>query len=266
MTKLWRHEVSADWLQARRDVLTASEIRAMLPEYKRMLKKKPGEISPGFFALCGAKLSHDDPDPISTGAAARGHIMEPYAIIDWNVNECSKPEDDYYHWDDIVIKRNGIGYSPDGLDIPQLPEMGVQVDWSEKNNCLVVQNETFSLPSRAIEVKCYEPKNHMKNLIVDKKDREERLQVAVAFMVLPSLKHVDVLWYCPDAPVPMYKERYKKSDLKAEIEVITGMLKIFHEHMKLIREYKSNGLKPHFSEDKIYKDYCVLQESSTLSI
>jgi len=261
--KSWHHEVSTKWLQARRDVLTASEIKAMLPEYKRMLKKPEGELSLGFFALCGEKLSNDTPDPESTGAAARGHIMEPYAVDDWNRNH---PKNQYYHWDDLVIKRNGVGYSPDGLDIPQLVEFGVELDWSEKNKCLVQQNDTYKPPTRAIEVKCYEPKNHMKGLIIPKEDRDERLQIAVALMVLPSLKHVDVLWYCPEAPVPMYKERYKRSELKAEINVITGMVKMFHQHMNQIRSIVGNGMEPHYTTDEIYKEYIDARAAGFMKI
>jgi len=175
--------------------------------------------------------------------------MEPYAVDDWNKNN---PRCQYYHWDDIVIKRNGIGYSPDGLDIAQLPEYGVELDWNEHRKRL---ENVSSSPTRAIEVKCYEPKNHMKGLIIPKEDRDERLQVAVAFMALPSLKHVDVLWYCPEAPVPMYKERYKRSDLKAEIDVITGMVKMFHRHMKEIRSITGNGMQPHYTTDEIYNQY-----------
>jgi len=263
MARAWRHEVSVPWLQARRDVLTASEIKAMLPEYKRMLKKPEGELSLGFFALCGEKLSNDIPDPESTGAAARGHILEPYAVDDWNQNF---PKDKYHHWDDIVIKRNGLGYSPDGLDIPQLIEMGVQLSWSEKNHCLKRQNETYKPPTRAIEVKCYEPKNHMKGLIIPKEDRDERLQIAVAFMVLPSIEYVDVLWYCPEAYLPMYKERYTRDELKAEIKVITDMVKLFHQHMDKIRSLEANSMKPHYTSDEIYREYINEQAARFMKI
>ena len=259
----WRHVVSVEWLKARKDVLTASEIKAMLPEYKRCLKKKSGELSPGFFALCGDKLSVNEPDPVSTGAAARGHILEPYAIEDWNKHH---PHEKYEHWDDLVIKRNGIGYSPDGLDGTQTPMMGVEL-WSNEANMLFTpdKNKIKFCPTRAIEIKCYEPKAHMKNLIVPKEDRDERLQVAVAFMVLPKLKHVDVLWYCPGAPMEMYTERYTRHDLEKEIEVITGMVKIFHEHMQLVKDKINNQARASWTEKQIYDEYIRTQEDSIMS-
>ena len=258
MNYIWKHDVSEDWLRARRDVLTASEIRSLLPEFKRMLKKPEDALSPGFFSFCGAKLSGGIPDTSSSGAAARGHIMEPYAVEDWNLNNGIK----YYHWDDIVIKRNGIGYSPDGLDIEQIPEMGVELWADNKSGKLKIpgRDQTFRAPTRAIEVKCYEPKAHMKSLIETKEERDERLQVAVAFMVLPKLKVVDVLWYCPEAPVPMFSEYYEKKDLAAEIKVITAMLKMFHRHMKLVKEY-GTLMKPHYTTKQIYDEYILNEQT-----
>lgn len=253
MTKSWRHEVSVDWLMARRDVLTASEIKGLLPEYKRM-QKKPGTMSPGFFALCGAKLSSDIPDPESVGAAARGHIMEPYAIADWNNNA-----EHYYHWDDIIIKRNGIGFSPDALDIEQDPDMGVELWCNGKVLDKPYKKYTWDKPTRALEVKCYEPKMHMKCLLESKKTHEERWQAAVAFMVIPGLKYIEILWYCPEAPVPMYSERYFKKDLKEEIEIITGMVKMFHQHMKEVKRFSADwsrgGMVPSYTTDEIYQEY-----------
>lgn len=251
--------MSEEWMLARKDVLTASEIRSLLPEFRRMLKKPANTLSPGFFAFCGDKLASGIPSTLSTGPAARGHIMEPYAIEDWNYNS---PQYQYNHWDDLVIKRNGIGYSPDGLDIEQIPEMGVELWADNKTGKLVIPNtkHSFRAPKRAIEVKCYEPKQHMKSLIEDKTERDERLQAAVAFMVLPKLELIDVLWYCPEAPVPMFNEVYEREDLQAEIKVITSMLKMFHKHMDIVRSKKCS-MMPTTTTQKIYEEYVLTERT-----
>jgi len=258
MTKLWKHEVSIDWLKARQDVITASEIIKMLPEYKRHLKK-PGDPSPGFIALAYEKLSKREPDPMSTGAAARGHIMEPYAVEEWNIWWTGKQ---IHHWDDILIKRNGLGFSPDGMDIPQQSSMGVVVDWSEKNKCLAIQNDTYAPPKYILEVKCYEPKQHAKAILTDPREADERWQVAVAFMVLPSLEEAYVMWYCPDSPVPMAYTSYTRHDLESEIKTITNMVKLFHESMDYVKGIiqRVNGKQDcRFTEEEIYKEFCQSQ-------
>ena len=40
MGRRWQHQVSAEWLLARKDVLTATEIKGLIPEMKRIKKKK----------------------------------------------------------------------------------------------------------------------------------------------------------------------------------------------------------------------------------
>jgi len=265
MTKRWIHEVSREWLNARKDVLTASDIVKMLPEYKRHLKK-PGDPSPGFIALAYEKLSNREPDTTSNGAAARGHIMEPYAIEEWNMWWTGKQ---VHHWDDIIIKRNGLGFSPDGLDIPQMQNMGVSLGWSEKNKCLVCQNTTFAPPKYALEVKCYEPKQHAKAILTDPREADERWQVAVAFMVLPSLENAYVMWYCPDSPVPMAYNNYTRADLNDEIKIITDMVKLFHESMKYVKGIiqKVNGKETcQFTEEEIYKEFLETQSEHFISI
>ena len=265
MTKLWKHEVDPEWLKARHDVLTASEIIKMLPEYKRCLKK-PGDVSLGFVALAYDKLTKREPDPTSVAAAARGHIMEPYAIEEWNA---WWPDCEMYHWDDIIIKRNGLGFSPDGLNVPQYYDMGVSLSWSDKNKCLVQQNTTFEPPDKMLEVKCYEPKQHAKAILTDAKEADERWQVATALMVVPSLKQAFVMWYCPDSPVPMFYKAYERKDLEEEIEIITNMVKMFHDAMAYVKDTLPRTMandNPIYTEEQIYKEYCALQSDNLMKI
>ena len=98
----WRHEVSPQWLQARKDVITATELASCISAYNRANEKqKAGDVLfPAFAQLWAEKQSIKEPDAWSKGPAARGHIAEPYAIDDWNENY---PDEYFYHWDDTII-------------------------------------------------------------------------------------------------------------------------------------------------------------------
>ena len=116
----WYHEVSENWLRARKTVITATEIKGLVATYKRMSKKdkEAGVVSPAFAALWGDKSSTYPIDVSSYGPAARGHIMEPYAIDEFNrANEVH-----FHHWDDCIIANGLVGFSPDAMDIAQVTE------------------------------------------------------------------------------------------------------------------------------------------------
>lgn len=119
MARRWYHEVSAEWLKARQAVLTATDVAGLLPEYKRYLKAgSPDVPTPGFSALWCKKHSDVYLDTGSSDAAARGHIMEPYAIDSWN----QQANPTFYHWDDCIICNKMFGFSPDGMTVPQLTD------------------------------------------------------------------------------------------------------------------------------------------------
>jgi hypothetical protein len=105
----------------------------------------------------------------------------------------------------------------------------------------------------------------MRAFLDKKEDRDERLQVAVAFMVLPKLKYVDVLWYCPEAPIPMFSEYYERADLEEEIRLITEMLKIFHWHMKKVKhdmeDWSCGGAYPTHTTQSIYDEYSDIERN-----
>ena len=80
----WYHEVSEDWLKARKNFLTATDIVGLIPEYKRYKKNGKAGIPPAFAALWEKKHSDIAVDPRSYKDAARGHILEPYAVYTYN--------------------------------------------------------------------------------------------------------------------------------------------------------------------------------------
>ena len=247
--KNWYHEVSVEWLKERRNVITATEIASLLPEYKRMQKKESGVLSPGSAALWCAKHTDTDIDTESKGAMARGHVLEPWAIKEWNRQ--AKPE--HFHWDDCIICRNGVGFSPDGCDVPMhLSDAKLSVT---SDNVLVNDDgETQQAPTSILEIKSYEPAHHMKCVIEDKKEHKELWQVAVAFYVVPCLEEAKIIWFCPDSPIPMWVEEYKREDLEEQLKIIDGIVDMYFKTAGRCEQISSK-YTVECTEDQIYMKY-----------
>lgn len=248
----WWHDTSRQWMEARRDVITASEIKSCLSAYNRATKEqKAGEvILPAFASLWMEKRSERHPDTGSRGAAARGHILEPYAVSDHNDN---LPELDkrlfMYHWDDAIIKNGGCGWSPDGLSVPQeIPGPSVRVG---RDHLAVGSREfEYPLPTAFIEVKSYEASNHAKKFLTRKDKLDERWQMAVAFHVLPSLQTGVLLFYSIDTPYS-FEQVYKRDELSEEIEQVAAMVELWN-----INSAKLEQMQPLFirswSEEEVH--------------
>lgn len=258
MTRRWMHDVSAAWLEARRQVLSATEIRSLVPEYRRLMKKplKPGEVSPGFAGLWAEKNSDMELDTSSPSyAAARGHIMEPYAVESWNMQTGSGPS--MFHWDDCVIVRKGVGFSPDGMNTPQLtyyPSLMVRPDGMQ---LMHDGTDVQYSPTEIMEIKAYEPKAHMKALLVeDKMARDELMQIAVAFYVLPRLQYAYLVFFCPAAPLSMKVIVYTRDELEDQIAMVGEIAGMYYrtaevlEHMKAKQEWTSQ-----FTEREIWEEH-----------
>lgn len=145
-----------------------------------------------------------DDDCISIGAAARGHILEPYAIDLWNKHY----EPTIYHWDDIIVANDVIGYSPDGLNIPMpktyMPK--VNNDWIE--------------PTTLVEVKSYNNESHWIKGHTNKRKLEERWQIATAMAVNATIERGFLFLFNPSSTEQLYVHSYERHDLFDEIEVI----------------------------------------------
>lgn len=217
--KRWTHEVDPRWLKARQSVLTATDVSNLVPEYKRYLKAgSPDRIMPGFAALWGVKnykgeLDTESPSP----AAARGHIMEPWAVESWN----KQTGPVMYHWDDCIITNGLLGFSPDAMTTPQFVSGAPRFDYSGIN------------PKAIMEIKCYGVENHMKSIIEDKMNHKELMQVAMAFAVLPNLETAYLTYFCPDAPISMYVEEYTADDLHDQCRWIVEIGEVYLKQAKL---------------------------------
>jgi len=240
----WHHEVSAEWLVARQQVITATDVVNLLPEYKRYVKagSPDDKIFPGFAALWCKKHSNVYLDTSSTDAAARGHIMEPYAIDSWNRQADPKFE----HWDDCVIVNGIYGFSPDALTVRQR----LCCRDTEKS----VKHSMIPSHAEVMEVKCYMPEQHMKSFIEGHMDHKEIMQVAMAFKVLDKLEVARILWFCPGAPISMFEEHYTRQELNQEIGTIRKVVEAYEKQAELC-EQKVPNIKAMYTEEEIYMDY-----------
>lgn len=199
----WKHKCSLAWMQERQKYLTASDVKALLPF---TATGRPKKITDEDYLRVYAKkaIYLTDDDCISKGAAARGHILEPYAIEEYNSNRRPlMPE--LFHWDDVVIAkgpRNYLAYSPDALDVP-MPGR--------------------SKPLSLGEVKCYAPERHLFTAMTGRMKCEERWQVATAMAVSPTIETARLILFNPDIKDKknrLFIKSWSRQELWEEIEAI----------------------------------------------
>ena len=141
------------------------------------------------------------------------------------------------------------------------PALGVSKD----GDMLYRSDGSFEMPSPAMimEVKCYEPANHMKALCIkDKLDHKEVMQIAVAFYVLPKLMEAKLLWYCPNAPFPMHVETYTRDEVSGLLDVIEEIVRLYakvEHHWDAWLKGKSGSMQAFHTEQEIYDEFVQSQ-------
>lgn len=202
----WKHKCDLGWLTERQKYLTASDIKSLIPFTKTGRPRKVDDID-RLKLLAKKQVELTDDDCWSYGAAARGHLLEPYAIDamnDWLIDRGATKQT-FFHWDDELISLPGrdIAFSPDALDIPQLHEDG-------------------AVPTMMTEVKCYSPDRHIATAYTKMHEIEERWQIATAMALLDTIEVGYLELFNPS----MRKNRlfvieYDRRSLKDEIETIS---------------------------------------------
>ena len=203
----WFHECDIEWMKARRGFLTATDIKELLPITKTGRKRVVDNES-YFKILARKKANITQDDCISTGAAARGHILEPYAIKFFNEHYGSSTP--LIHWDDVIIGRRpdylSLAFSPDAMDIP------------------MVDNErpvSFTTKMKIIgEVKSYSNEKHFICGNTPKEYLEERWQIATAMAVAENIEQAYLIFFNPSVKPEMFFVQYDRDDLKEEIKIV----------------------------------------------
>lgn len=203
----WEHHCSLDWLRERQKYLTASEIRSLIPLTKT---GRPRTITDADkLKVYAGKMKHlTEDDCVSYGAAARGHILEPYAIHELNsVLRDRMKGDELFWWDDKLISDKGrsIAFSPDAMNVP--------MDW---------HGDIYDI-SYIAEVKSYSPEKHLVTAYAKKGEREERWQIATAMALVPTISYAYLVLYNPSIEKKDYRlfvSSYHRRELEEEINMI----------------------------------------------
>lgn len=215
----WEHKCSLEWLQERQRYLTASDIKSLLPLTKTGRKREVGDLE--YLKVMSSKMVMlTEEDCLSFGAAARGHLLEPFAIRALNqmLSEMQGPEHETFHWwDDKLVTESGrlIAFSPDAMDVSM---------------------DDPAEPTAIAEVKSYEASRHLVTAYMPKEMIEERWQIATAMAVKQSIDHAYLVLFNPKMKYrKTFVIRYDRDELKHEIEVILGIEQRW-------KDFRENGI------------------------
>lgn len=246
----WRHEVSETWLRTRKLYLTASDIKKLVAEAKRIEYGKVELSESKIFAKLYGEKQSSEIDVESYGAMARGHILEPYAIEEYNKIAGCHGSDEIHWWDDAIICRGRIGFSPDGLDIPKLSGTRVICDGS----MLHYKTAKQVGPRKIVEVKCYDGGNHFQRKLIGKNNLDERWQIACAMHVCPTIMEGILMFYAPQC-CDMFRRGWYRSGLESEIKMVEVIERMWTMFCVIMDDRHS--LTPIYTEDDIYNRYLL---------
>lgn len=220
----WYHQVSRAWMEERRKYLTATDVAKLLPftptGRKRDVKDRQLEV----WAEKQAGITDDM--LVATGAAARGHIMEPYAIEAFNdLGAMNVP---IRHWDDVLIYREALGlaFSPDALSLMPVAKGTASIsfdDLCDSSLCMA-------------EVKSYAPAKHYSKALAPKETLEERWQIATAMAVCPTIEDAYLVLFNPNCKQKLFVRRYSAKDLEKEIDTVVDVANDYWNAAKLMRD------------------------------
>lgn len=217
---MWRHVVNKDWMIARTRYLTASSIKNILPITETGRKRSQAQIEANMMKVAANLMTTSIPneDCVSTGMAARGHLLEPIAI-----EEANKAANlGLYHWDDIILTKNFLGWSPDAMSIPQTKKVALYN----------IELHGAPCPSSIGEVKSYGMEKHIASVYTDKEDCPERWQLAVGMALLENCQFANLIFFNPDSNIRLAIKTYSRKDLEKEIEMVKEAETSFKEFLK----------------------------------
>ena len=203
----FQHKCSKKWLECRQEWLCASEVKELLPVTKTGRKRTVTDEN--YIKVWTRKITPiTDQDCWSTGAAARGHILEPYAIEAFN-KWYNAPM--LYHWDDkLLIKdpmNSSLAFSPDALSISP----------DDYDATALIHPSGKKIMG---EVKCYGAERHLLSGYTKPDELEERWQIATAMAVDEDIEKAYLIFYNPSLEQQMFVVEYTRDDLALEITIV----------------------------------------------
>lgn len=226
----WIHEVSKEWMLARKKYLTATEAISLITESKKYNGSKLGPVVIG---LWGEKNSIEEPDTVSHGPAARGHKMEPFALeiaSRWTGIPCQ-------HYDDIIITNGNIGFSPDGMDI-----VAENFDYGTEINYHKLKHYESEKPT-IFEAKCYSARKHTQKCMEADSRHEERFQIAYSMIVDPEIQQGVLVFYNPDCKQEFSVSVYPREDLVNEIKLLSDVVIMWNDCCEMMDAEAEKFLK-----------------------
>lgn len=227
-------------MMARKKLLTASQIESLVSYTSTGRKRSESSINDAAIKIFADMMSNEI-DIVSKGAAARGHIMEPWAARQIRA----------HHWDDIVISNNklGLGWSPDGsIDLPQ-PHYGSSGPFDI---------DCISVPMKhGIEIKCYSPQRHYEVMLQKPKDRKEKWQIATAFATVSTMEKMTLVLCNPNTQDSFYTHTYLREDLDEEIAEVESVAEDFWNRFQLLLSniVSMPTSKCNFTEEDVWEDW-----------
>lgn len=236
---LWQHKASLAWMTARSGFITASDVESIIP-YTAMGKKR--DTTDAMMSIYARRHTRViEGSEISTGAAARGHILEPYAVAEFN--EYIKPYTRLFglsvlpmhHWDDIVVidAAKRIAFSPDALSIAPPPKSQMQAG-------VIFHQEFLPLDTIMMEIKSYSAEKHFKAMMTAPDNLKERWQIAHAMLVCPTIHHAWLCFYNPSTDHPIHIKAYNRTDLDDEMNAIDEALVEYRKFEEKMDIYTKN--------------------------
>lgn len=208
----WEHKCSLEWIQERQKYLCASEIKQLIPFTKTGRDRKITDMN-RYSVWANKQKILTEEDCFSIGTAARGHILEPYAINEFNkYAEATGLSIHLYHWDDIVVSHDSIlGYSPDAANVAPQPFVTIMDSTHSDSEYAKVIGE----------VKCYTSEKHIETMLTPNNEREERWQIATAMAVDCHIDTAYLILFNPSLKkfnLGVFK--YTREELEEEIKII----------------------------------------------
>lgn len=250
MHREWRHDVSENWLMTRRYFLCASDIRNLINDYRKVKAGKIELMRAQQFAKVYGSKQVTEVDTSSHGPMARGHVMEPHAVDEYNAWRGT----DFHWWDDKIITNGNLGFSPDALDIPPVP--GVQTIMRGIDGKLMATGGMVNAPTAMLEVKSYEAGGHYQRKIAFNAGEklDERWQVACGMAVCDTIEEGTILFYAPQCD-DMFEVTYLRDHLEEEIEIIREIDGMWNEFCINADKMESRGTNE--TEAHIYDLYLL---------
>lgn len=202
----WEHKCDLDWLKRRQRFLTASDIKKLLPVTATGRPRKVSDLDK-IKVMSNKMVTLTEEDCMSYGAAARGHILEPYAIDALNqiLVAIAGEDEQFFWWDDEIVSVPGrvIAFSPDAMNVP----MG-----SDES------------PTAIAEVKSYGTEKFLMTAYMPKDQIEERWQIATAMALLDSIDHAYLVLFNPKMKLrKVFVIGFDRLELEDEIKIILSV-------------------------------------------